>query len=186
MAELRYRILEGIIPYTGRELRSGWAAEQAGWTGDLAVGFIGPCRVANEDLVDMDDARAGTFIAAQLMAHVIIEHPDCSLAACVLRQRLLVCLLSELLQVAGHAPRRDGDDIYVDDRKLTVSIAAPATASSLIHLGINIDPTGAPVAAIGLDELGIEPTRFLDELVTRYRRELTTIAHAETKVRAVP
>jgi hypothetical protein len=184
--DLRVALLEGEVPYTGRELRSGWAAESAGWAGDIAVGFIGPCRVANEDLVDLDDARAGTFISAAAMAHVIVEHPDCRLSECVLRQRLLVCVLADLLRSAGLAPRRDGDDLYVAGRKLTVSIAAPAAASSLIHLGINIDPTGAPVPAVGLVELCIDGRRLLADLLEAYRSELRTIDHAGRKVRTVP
>ena len=40
-----------------------------------------------------------------------------------------------------------GDDLYVGDRKLSISIAAPSPTSALIHFALNIDPTGAPVRA---------------------------------------
>lgn len=181
-----YRIIDEPLPYTGRELRSGWVAQITGFERDAAAGFVGACDVANEDLVDLDDARAGTFIKSARMAHVIVEHPRCGLDVGVLRQRLLVCLLEEILSGKTPGIRRDGDDLYIGERKLTVSIAAPSPASCLIHLGINIDPDGAPVAAVGLDELGIDAKELLDELLRRYRDELAACRHAEGKVRSVP
>ena len=180
---LRFRVVEEETPYTGKELRSGWVSEKTGADGDAAVAFIGPCHVANEDLVDLEDARAGAHIESASMAHVIVEHPGCSLQAAVLRQRLLVSVLCEIL--GGHDVRRDGDDVYYRDRKLTVSVAAPAAKSSLIHLGINIDPQGAPVPAAGLREIDVEPRALLTELLERYVVELRSCRHAESKVRRV-
>jgi hypothetical protein len=159
--------------------------QRTGLSGDAAAGFVGRCHVPTENLVDLDDARAGFFIKAALMAHVIAEHA-CNLDAAVLRQRLLVAILGELLSARGKRMRRDGDDLYYDGRKLTVSIAAPASASCLIHLGINVDPEGAPVPAVGLAEMRIDAREVLAELLTRYGHELATAAHAATKVRTVP
>jgi hypothetical protein len=186
MNALTYHILEEPVCYTGTELRSGWVAKKTGLSGDAAAGFFGACDVPTENLVDKDDAAAGAFIRAKLMAHVIVEHPSCPLAAAVLRQRLLICILSETLTGQGMTVHRDGDDIYLDGRKLTVSIAAPSTTGSIIHLGINIDPEGAPVSAIGLEELGINPKWLLATLLDRYRDEIASCDHAETKVRNVP
>jgi len=181
-----YVMLEDPVPYTGSELDSAWVrAHTAVEGGGAAVAWVGPCRVETEDLVDLDDARAGAVIEAARMAHVVIEHPACTLQTAVLRQRLLVCILSEVLGGRGIVVNRDGDDLYCDGRKLTVSIAAPSRRSCLIHLGINVDPAGAPVAAVGLDELGAPPVEVLRSLLDRYSRELETAAHAETKVREV-
>jgi hypothetical protein len=180
-----YRLLEGTRAYTGVELRSGWVREQTGLTGDAAAGFVGPCEVPNANLVDLDDVRAGTFIRASSMAHVIAEHPGIPLGETVLRQRLMVAILGEMLASAGKLARRDGDDLYYDGRKLTVSIAAPSSTASLIHLGINVDPAGAPVPAIGLAEMGLDARVLLNELLDRYARELETSAYATTKVRTV-
>lgn len=196
---MHFEVLDQEIPYTGKELRSGWVAARSGAAGegevvpedgavvpeDGAVGFVGRCTVENQDLVDLEDARAGTFIAAAKMAHVIAEHP-CSLQTAVLRQRLLVAILCDCLAEFDIRVRRDGDDVYYDDRKLTVSIAAPSGRSSVIHLGINIDPEGAPVPAVGLEELGVEPRQLLMQLLERYAAELQSCRHAEGKVRRVP
>lgn len=119
------------------------------------------------------------------MLHAVIMHPGCDLRSAVLRQRLLVCILCESLASRDITAERRGDDVFVDERKLTVSIAAPSSDACLIHLGINVDPAGAPVAAIGLEALGINPHDLGDELMTRYAQELATAAYAETKVREV-
>jgi hypothetical protein len=182
---LSFRILDREVAYTGAELRGGWVREQTGLSGDAAAGFVGPCHVPNENLVDLDDARAGAFIRAASMAHVIVEHPSGTLEAAVLRQRLLVAILGEVLAGEGRLARRDGDDLYYDGRKLTVSIAAPSPDSCLIHLGINVDPRGAPVPAVGLAEMGLDARRILHELLTRYASELAGAAYAQTKVRTV-
>jgi hypothetical protein len=142
--------------------------------------------VQNEDLVDMDDAAAGAFIESASMSHVIIEHPGCSIETAVLRQRMLGCLLCESLGGMGYDVDRSGDDVFYDGRKLTVSIAAPGPRSALIHLGINIDPAGAPVPAVGLGEMKIDPIGLLHELLEKYAKELASAAHATRKVRPVP
>ncbi len=183
--DFRYKILDGAVEYTGRELRSGWVREKTGLSGDASAGFVGRCHVATDDLVDLEDKRAGAMIKSALMAHIIIEHPVCSLPRCVLRQRLLVCILCEILRERGMTLSRDGDDVYHDGRKLTVSIAAPSAKSSFIHLGINVDPEGAPVPAVGLNELGVDACALLEELLERYQNELKTSAQAENKVRTV-
>jgi hypothetical protein len=179
-----FRILEHEVIYTGAELRSGWVAQQTGLGGEAAAAFVGPCHVPTENLVDLDDARAGFFIRAARMAHVIVEHA-CSLEVAVWRQRMLVATLAEILAARGMAVRRDGDDLYYDSRKLTVSIAAPSSASCLIHLGINVDAGGAPVPAVGLSEMRVDARELLSELLTRYQHELASVAHATTKVRTV-
>lgn len=182
---LRFAILGAEIPYTGRELRSGWVGEHTGFSGDIAAAFFGPCHVATEDLVDLDDRRTGATIDAARMLHVLIEHPGCSMESLVLRQRIFVCILCECLAARGVVVVRDGDDVYVHGRKLTVSIAAPGPHAGLIHLGINVDPSGAPVSAVGLIELGIDERDLARELLDVYAAELVSAAHAQTKVDTV-
>lgn len=185
MMDFRFRILDVDTTYRGRELRSGWVMEHTGLSGDAAAVFFGPCDVATEDLVDIDDREAGAVIVSARMVHVIVEHPGCDLAIAVLRQRMLVCILGEILTKRGLSVRRDGDDIYHGDNKLTVSIAAPSRTSALIHLGINVDPAGAPVPATGLKALGLDEHQLATELMNRYAEELAGVAHAQTKVRSV-
>lgn len=173
------------IAYTGEQLRSLWIYRTFGIEGDAIVAFAGPCEVSGEALVDQVDATAGDCIRAAQMIHFIVEHFDGDLDRAILRQRLLVCLAAETLR--GHIGdlRREGDDLFVGENKLSVSIATVSPVSTLIHLGINIDPTGAPVRACGLGEFGVEPWRFAEALVAGYVAEMERIARARCTVRGV-
>jgi len=184
---MQWHWLAQEIPYTGCELRSCWIADTAGIEGDAIVAFIGPCQVSLEHMVDMEDVRQGVPIKAARMLHFLAEHLDTDLARTVLRQRLLVCRAAEILnQTSMRQIRRDGDDLFVEDRKLSVSIATASPASTLIHLGLNIDPSGAPVPAIGLDELGVPAPDVAKQIMAAYVEEMQSVEAAQRKVRGVP
>ncbi|MFO7946209.1 MAG: DUF366 family protein [Armatimonadota bacterium] len=180
--------LEQPRTYTGRELRSLWIYETFGVAGNALVAFIGPCEVMTENLVDAEDRREGTTIRAARMLHFIIEHFDDSLAAAVLRQRLFITSIRDALQslVPTASLRRDGDDLYVGEAKLTVSIATKSPVSTLIHLGVNIDPTGAPVEACGLGQWDVNVEELAATLTAAYVEEMEAVQFATTKVRGVP
>lgn len=176
------------IAYTGEQLRSHWILNTFGQFGDAICAFLGPCRVPTAHLVDLADLREGATIQARQMLHFLAEWFDTDLDRVILRQRLLVALAAELLgelrpQVAV---RRSGDDLYIGERKLSVSIATASPVSTLIHFGINVDPEGAPVSAVGLAELGVEPLAFARELMRRLALELESVRGARVKVRGVP
>ncbi len=184
---MQWRWLSQEIPYAGRELRSGWIADTAAIEGDALVAFVGPCEVPLENMVDMEDVRRGVPIKAARMLHFLVEHFDTDLARTVLRQRLLVCLTAEILnQASAQHVRRDGDDLFVGERKLSVSIATGSPTSTLIHLGLNIDPSGAPVPAIGLDELSISAPEIAKQIMAAYVEEMQSCETARNKVRRVP
>ena len=184
---------ETSIDYTGAQLRAGWLLETFGAGPDAIACFRGACDVAPEHMIDLEDLEAGERIVARDMLHVIVEHIDGDLARIVLRQRLLVCCVVETLRELGDVGEitRAGDDVYVGPagarRKLTVSIATTSErGTGLIHLGVNVDPEGAPVPAVGLGELGIDPKRFGDVLAERYAREVEMAERAAGKVRVAP
>lgn len=173
------------INYTGRELRSHWLLDTLGMRGDACAGFRGPCRVELSEMVDKADVARGVGIEAREMLHFLCEFFDPDLPKTILRQRLLVAIAAE--QLAGVTGlRRNGDDLYVGERKLSVSIATVSPVSSLIHFALNIDPSGAPVPAVGLAELGVEPEQFARRLMTAFAEELESIDAARCKVRPVP
>jgi hypothetical protein len=174
------------ITYTGEQLRSLWIYRTFGIEGDAMVWFVGPCDVAGERLVDQVDAVAHDVIKAKRMLHFIVEHFDGDLKHAILRQRLLVCLAREVLAGEIGSLRRSGDDLLVGDRKLSVSIATVSPVSTLVHLGLNLDPTGAPVPACGLDEFGVDPLRLGERLAAAYIAEGQRMAKARCTVRGVP
>ncbi len=175
------------ITYTGHQLRSHWIFDTFGLQGDAIVAFRGPCRVELSEMVDLADVAAGQAIEAAEMLHLIAEHFDRDLRRAVLRQRLLMCIIAECLAgVSGVPPlRREGDDLYAGERKFSVSIATVSPVSALLHVGLNIDPTGAPVPAVGLAEWGVEPERLADELLEAYAGEMAGVELAACKVRGV-
>jgi len=181
------RLLEEEIRYTGEQLRARWIEETAGLAGDAAVAFLGPCEVAREHMVDRADLEAGARISSPRMVHVIVEHPGLDLDHITVRQRLLMALAGEVLN--GHLGealiRREGDDLYLRERKLSVSVATTSPVSGLIHAGFNVRGEGAPVAAIGLEELGMEAREFAEKLLAAYKAEIEGAEEAGGKVRGV-
>ncbi|MCX7020865.1 MAG: DUF366 family protein [bacterium] len=80
----------------------------------------------------------------------------------------------------------EGDDIYTPDRrKFSVSIATVSPLAGLIHIGLNDDPTGAPVPAVGLVELGVGAADFARELLGVFEKAEQGLSSAAAKVRAV-
>jgi hypothetical protein len=188
MGPVQFRILEKTITYLGPELRPHWGLEQTGVYGSLLTAFIGPCDVSTSHLVDWEDRLANDKIKSASMLHVLGEFFGTTLEAGVLSQRLLMVWAERLLKESGLAVARSGDDLFVGDEKLSVSIATASAVSVVIHWGFNIDPTGAPVKAIGLNRLGwgnAEVLAFAKKLLTHYIGELEEIRLAQCKVRPV-
>ena len=100
---------------------------------------------------------------------------------------MLICIIKEALEARGISVTRNGDDLMIDGRKLSVSIATKSITSVLIHTGLNIISDGAPIKAAGLkSELNIDKIKeFAVEVMKRYSDELDDIILAETKVRGV-
>ena len=184
---MKTRVLGEEIAYTGAQLRSGWTAEVAGLPGDAAVAFFGPCDVRPEHMVDQEDLAAGARIYSPRMLHVVIEHHGLDLAHITTRQRLLMAIAGELLNAHLGEPliRREGDDLFFRDLKLSVSVATTSPKSGLIHLGFNVRGEGAPVPAIGLEELGLAPGGFAEKLLVAYAAEVRGAEHAAAKVKPV-
>ena len=183
-----HQFLGREVEYTGAQLRSGWVAEVTGMAGDAAVAFIGACDVKPEHMVDRVDLEAGARISSPRMLHVIVEHPGVDLDAITLRQRLLMAIAGEIINARlGEALiHRDGDDLYLRGRKLSISVATTSPTSGLIHGGFNVLGEGAPVPAIGLEELGLNPRGFAEQLLSAYAKEIESARGAAEKVKRVP
>ncbi|WP_010479167.1 DUF366 family protein [Thermococcus zilligii] len=151
-------VKEGRIDYDGSAIRSHWAYRNFGILGNSLVVFRGKCDVRVEEMIDIEDLRQSKEIKSDDMVHYIIEVFDLvnALFASTL-QKLFIAKLCEVLEQYGVKTGRKGDDIYVNGRKLSISIATVSPVSVKIHIGINVEAKGIPagVDAIGLKELGI-------------------------------
>src|SRR5262249_13675605 len=81
--------------------------------------------------------------------------------------------------------RASGDDLVILVGELSVSFMTPSHASALLTAGSDIHPPGAPVPAIGLNELGVDPAAWASEALERFADEWSGLAWACAKVRPV-
>ena len=181
------KLIDTEIKYIGSQLAPHWIYKNFKLQGDAIVAFIGECEVALTEMVDIEDVINNEPIYSKSMLSFITEQFNVNLVEGVFRQRLLICIIKELLEERGIFVVRNGDDLMIDGKKLSVSIATKSTTSILIHTGLNILSEGAPVKASGLtSELGISDIKeFALEVMKRYSEELEDINLASTKVRGV-
>lgn len=181
------KLIDTEIKYIGSQLAPHWIYKNLKLQGDAIVAFIGECEVDLTEMVDIEDVINNEPIYSKSMLSFITEQFNVNLVEGVFRQRLLICIIKELLEERGIFVVRNGDDLMIDGKKLSVSIATKSTTSILIHTGLNILSEGAPVKASGLtSELGIVDIKeFALEVMKRYSEELEDINLASTKVRGV-
>ncbi len=184
---MKTKFIDDEIKYIGSQLAPHWIYKNFKIMGDAIIAFQGECKVDLSEMVDIEDVINHEPIYSKYMLSFITEQFGINLTEGVLRQRLLMTIIKELLEEKGIFVVRNGDDLIIDGKKLSVSIATKSITSVLIHTGLNILSDGAPVKASGLkSELGIEDTKaFAIEVMKRYSEELDDIKLAATKVRGV-
>lgn len=184
---MKTKLLEKEIKYEGFQLAPHWIYKNFKIQGNATVAFIGECDVKLDEMVDIEDVINNEPIYSKLMLSFISEQFNIGLVEGVFRQRLLICIIKEALEKRGVKLTRSGDDLYVGNKKLTVSIATKSATSVLIHTGINIISEGAPIAACGLkNNLNIDDIEeFANEILENYANEIDDIVMASTKVRGV-
>ena len=193
---------EKAFMYDGTQLRSHFIREKTGLAGDAIIAWQGPCRVPTEHLVDLEDVENNDFITSAVMLHFIGEFFHRSTYETNLWLRILVSIAHQELLKEWSEKRnkhcdeclfRDGDDLMVTGEpflKLSVGIATTSTISGLLHFGINIDCTGAPVPATDLLHLGIveeeDTIDFAHGVMAQFLDEWVSHEKAIRKVRPVP
>jgi hypothetical protein len=189
LSTIQFHVSHEVRPYTGVELRPHFLLSELGIRGSAIAVFTGPCHVQTDHLVDWEDKLAHDRIDAKEMIHFVGEFFGMSLNEGVLTQRFFMATLLEVCNEElqrlekGALLNRTGDDLWVGDRKLSVSIVTATPVSVLMHVGINIDPKGAPVPAVGLAEIGVDPARIVSSFSERFMKEWNDMKWACTKVR---
>ena len=179
--------LDEEIKYIGSQLAPHWIYKNFKIQGDAVVAFVGECDVKLSEMVDIEDVINNEPIYSKYMLSFISEQFNIGLVEGVLRQRLLINCIKEALEQRGFKIKRDGDDLFFDNRKMSVSIATKSLTSVLIHTGVNILSEGAPIKVSALEsDLGIKDIKnFAIDVMNRYSREIDDIILASTKVRGV-
>jgi uncharacterized protein len=181
---LKALLIEKELKYDGTQLSSHFAYRNFGLAGDSIVAFRGSVEVNLTEMVDIEDVINKEPIASDGMLSFIIEVFDQTLAGMVCLQRLFTAILqdelnSRLLQLAVS---RSGDDLFFKGRKLSVSIATVSPLSAMIHMALNIKPTGAPVSISCLDEMGIDWHDFAEKILAKLTEEYESMQFARVKV----
>ena len=193
---ITHRHIDEIFEYDGSQINPSWAFQEFGIYGSSVITWIGPVNITPDNLKDFADV--GLEIKSNNMVNFICEFFDQqppNMRIAYLRQRLLVMIFREILTEYGVQTRREGDDIFIDGRKLSISIASVSLSSAKIHFALNLEDKGTPgdVETIGLFDIIVNDEQvfnndnlidLINETVNRFIDELKTIENdiSKTKV----
>lgn len=184
-----FRILSNKIKYDGSQMAPLWAYTM-GVKGDSMVLFHGSMDVTLESMKDVEDKIGKKAIKGDNLIHIIVERFDspASMRLAYYMQRLLIVCIKDVLERHGIRTKRKGDDLFVDDRKLTVSIASAGVSSEKIHCGINLTTKGVPddIKVVALEDFGIlEWKAIAQEIAINYIEEIDKIEEDIVKTRSL-
>ncbi len=181
---MKAKLIKKQIRYDGTQLTSHFAYKNFGLSGNSIISFSGPVNVDLLEMVDIEDILLKDGISSDKMLSFIIEIFNMDLPGTICLQRLFMSILCDELNghLKGLFVERNGDDLYFNKRKLSVSIATASPISTLIHSALNIKSTGAPVEVSCLEELGVETEGFARTILARFCKEFESIEFASVKV----
>ena len=94
---MQTKFLKQNIKYSGDQLAPHWIYKNFHLQGDAIVAFCGECDVKLTEMVDIEDVINNEPIYSKSMLSFIIEHFNIGLVEGVIRQRLLISIIKELL-----------------------------------------------------------------------------------------
>ncbi|MDP1551772.1 MAG: DUF366 family protein [Methanobacteriaceae archaeon] len=190
--EIICQFVEENMCYDGSQIRPLWALDKLNIKGSSIISWIGPMEIDPLKIIDVEDT--GIEIKSDKMIHFIVEHFDSqptNIKLCYHRQRILVMILKDLISKWGVQSTRNGDDLFVDGGKLTVSIASISSTSMKIHLGVNITSEGTPkdVKTKGILEIeGVNEKNIIElinNVLKSYVDEIKSIEMDISKTRSL-
>lgn len=183
-----HKHIDKKFAYDGSQINPLWAFREFDIRGSSIISWRGPMNIRPDNIKDFADV--GNEIKSDEMFHTMTEFFDCqpaNMRIAYLRQRLLILIFNEKLAGKGVVAHRDGDDIYIDSRKLSVCIASATLSSMKIHFALNIHDRGTPddVDTIGLFDIKDSEGNyifdddnildFMNDVLDAYIDELETI-----------
>lgn len=181
---MKTQFIEKEFKYDGQQLAPLFNYMQYKLLGDSCVAWIGPCDIPFDHMMDGEDLLEKSQIKGSKMLHFVFEIFDRELATGVFLQRLFAAIVQAEILVKSHVPlSRKGDDLYLEDKKLSISIATRSSNSVLVHFAMNILSEGTPVKTCCLENFGIEPKTLARALLERISSEYQDILKATYKVR---
>ncbi|MGN1321761.1 MAG: DUF366 family protein [Methanosphaera sp.] len=175
--------------YDGSQINPSWAFQEFGVKDSTIVSWVGPMNILGDNLIDYEDV--GVDIKGNLMLNFIVEHFDeqpGNLKLAYHRQRMLVMITRDKLLNYGIRTTQDGDDIFIDNKKLSVSIATASISTMKMHFALNITTEGTPddveTSALEDNNMSMEQIHELqDSIANTYMEYIETIDKDITKTR---
>ena len=185
---MKTKWIKQIIAYDGSQLRPHFAYENYKLLGNSIVGWVGPCDISFEKMIDLEDVLAKSPIRGAKMVHFIIEVFNQSLFSAVALQRLLASLVKDEIQLRLKSNKqiqlfRDGDDVFWDEKKISISIASISSVSTQIHFAVNVNNNNTPVKTASLEDFKISTDSFAKSILEKFSEEFESISAATQKVR---
>lgn len=172
---MRWIVLKKPIDYDGSQISSLWGYMVADLQEDSIIAFRGSCDVQIRHMIDLEDRKEGDSIYSTAMLHFVIEHFDSTdLKLIYARQRLFTAMVAESLLQRGIKTSRAGDDLFVQGKKLSISIASTSAVSQKIHFGMNVEHgVYGCLSDQGVPEKDLFP--LMEEIASRYVEEIHDI-----------
>lgn len=184
-----FKYIEQQTEYDGSQLRSLYAYLSHSVHGDSIVAWQGACHINWDKMVDGEDLLDRSEIRGSHMLHFIIEKFEANLLSMVSLQRLFASealeVLREMAPSKTQGMRREGDDLWMGQKKLSISIATLSPISGLVHFALNIKNEGTPVETLSLSDLQVDAKDFAVKLGEKFAREVEQILYATRKVKWV-
>lgn len=183
---MKTKFIDTTFPYDGTQLQSLYAYLNHDLLGDSIIAWQGPCNIEFQHMVDGEDLKEKARICGHNMIHFIIEAFDQSLTAGVTLQRLLTAIVKDEIESQATVQlKRSGDDLYWDDKKLSISIASQSIRSVMIHFAVNVTNVGTPVPTCALSDFQINSTKFALSIIEKFSSEYQSIREATWKVKSL-
>lgn len=186
------------IIYDGSQFSSHYLAEKLEIIGDSVYVFRGPMKLSKTEMVDLKDIIRESHLTKILISsddalNIIIEEFDIqppNIEIAYYRLRILVLIIIEELNKYNIEVKREGTDMYIQDRKLNVGIASVGKTNSKMHLGINILNSGTPdhIQTTSLLNIGMKEENlmnFIQKIVKKYIEEIQKIKQDIRKTRPI-
>lgn len=186
--QVKVKFLNEIKNYSGAELKPLENYLKWDLAGSSIIGFRGPCDVSFDKMVDGQDFKDQSSIRGSDMIHFIGEFFHMDLIGAVFLQRLMASIIQESIFALTDKKiflRRSGDDLYLHDKKFSISIAAPAVNSVLIHFAVNISTKGTPVPTVGLEDFQIDGNIWGPKILEKFKVEIEDSFAATYKVKSL-
>ena len=181
-----YLVMTEPMKLTIDAMKSHWALINFDLWGNSMVIFKGPMEIEPKDMIDLKEVKRDTVLPDGDLLHFVIEHFGDDMEKGVLRQNILVNIAEEKLEhrLSDRKILRWGDDLYDEDRRITLTAVAQTPVSIKIHFGICID-SDTNAGFVGIDEYHLDIDELAEVIGNQYRADMKRLAEKCWRMRPI-